>query len=264
MITTKTGQLETIPPNGPQHQTDSPSCVGDLRRGNAFEAIHSRRPPADCSWLPFSRWNLRYNPFGELLPAERAQVAIFDAMAVVAELREPATAIQFIGQCGRGKTTRLLALQHHLALPPQSTIYLPPWSWGLPAWWAKTLRINGETLIIDEAQRMPPHVRRAIFRRRCGLVLGTHRDFAKQLRSAGYRVLTYQVGLGNDAEHVAKVANARLCAARLTPAKIPQVSTQDAAWLVARFGDDLRAIESFLYHQMQKQVDSDGEMRFID
>jgi hypothetical protein len=219
---------------------------------------------ADHSWLPFSRWNLRYNPFGELLPGERARLAIFDATPVAAEIREAGTAIQFIGQCGRGKTTRLLALQHHLALPPQSAIYLPPWSWALPAWWAKTLRIEGSTLMIDEAQRMPPHVRREIFQRRCGLVLGTHRDFSKQLRRAGYRVLTYDVGLENDAGHVAQIANARLCAARLTPAEVPQVSIEDAAWLVARFGDDLRAIESFLYHQVQKQVDCNGKMRFID
>jgi hypothetical protein len=264
MITTTTGRLETVSPNVVQRQTAASSCMSDLPSRSRFAAIRATHPVADHSWLPFSRWNLRYNPFGELLPAERARVAIFDVTPVAAALGEPTTAIQFIGQCGRGKTTRLLALQHHLALPPQSAICLPPWSWAIPAWWAKTLRIAGSTLMIDEAQRMPPPVRRAIFHRRGSLVLGTHRDFSKQLRRAGYRVLTYEVGRGNDAEHVAQVANARLGAARLTAAKIPQVSIEDASWLVSRFGDDLRAIESFLYHQVQKQVDSDGEMRFID
>jgi len=218
----------------------------------------------DPSWLPFSRWNLRYNPFGELTPSERAQLAIFDAQPFAQRLAEGQTAIQFIGPCGRGKTTRLLALQRHLAIPSSATIYLPPLSWATPRWWCKLLRIRGAPIIIDEAQRMPPPIRRSIFRRRVPLLLGTHRDLAAPLRRAGYRVYTYCVGPQNDAGHVATVANARLSAARLSAAEVPQLSIQDAQWLVARYGDDLRGIESFLYHQVQQQVDCNGQMRFVD
>jgi len=218
----------------------------------------------DHSWLPFSRWNLRYNPFGELLPSERASVAVFDSQPFADWLRDGQTAVQFIGQCGRGKTTRLLALQRHLEIPSSAMIYLPPLSWAIPHWWYKTEQLVGAPIIIDEAQRMPPPVRRSIFRRRVPLVLGTHRDLSGPLRRAGYRVLTYAVGPQNDACHVAKVANARLHAARLTAAEVPQLSIEDAQWLVARFGDDLRGIESFLYHQVQQQVGCNGQMRFVD
>lgn len=216
------------------------------------------------SWLPFSRWNLRYNPFGELMPSERAAVAVFDARPIALQLLQGQTAIQFIGQCGRGKTTHLLALQRHLAIPAAAAIYLPPLSWAAPQWWYKTLQLSGAAIIIDEAQRMPPPVRLALFRRRVPLVLGTHRDLTGPLRRAGYRVFTYAIGPQNDARHVAEVANARLAAARLTAAEVPQLSIEDAQWLVARFGDDLRAIESFLYHQVQQQVGCNGQMRFVD
>jgi hypothetical protein len=216
------------------------------------------------TWLPFSHWNLRYNPFGELTPSERASVAVVDVEPIAQRLAEGQTAIQFIGKCGRGKTTRLLAIQRHLVVPGSATIYLPPMSWAIPRWWHKTLQIAGTPIIIDEAQRMPPPIRFAIFRRREPLVLGTHRDLTGPLRRAGYRVFTYHVGAQNDPYHVAKVANARLCAARLTAAEVPQLSIQDAQWLVTRFGDDLRAIESFLYNQVQQQVGCNGQMRFID
>jgi hypothetical protein len=216
------------------------------------------------SWLPFSSWNLRYNPFGELTPAERAEVAVFDAGPIAHQLAQGQSAVQFIGPCGRGKTTRLLAVQRHLAIPDSAIIYLPPLSWAVPRWWRKTLQVAGSLIVIDEAQRMPPPVRHAIFRRRVPLVLSTHRDLTGPLRRAGYRVFTYIVGPQNDARHVAAVANARLCAARLTKADVPQLSIEDAQRLVARFGDDLREIESFLYHQVQQQVGCNGQMRFVD
>lgn len=221
-------------------------------------------PMKDHSWLPFASWNLRYNPFGELMASERADVAVFDVEPIAHQLMQGQTAVQFIGPCGRGKTTRLLALQRRLAIPSSATIYLPPFSWANPSWWRKTLRTKGSPIMIDEAQRMPQPIRWAVFRRRVPLLLGTHRDLSGPLRRAGYRVFTHIVGPQNDAEHVAKVANARLCAARLTAAEVPQLSIEDAQWLVARFGDDLRAIESFLYHQVQQQVGCNGQMRFID
>jgi hypothetical protein len=155
-------------------------------------------------------------------------------------------------------------LQRHLVIPATAAIYLPPLSWAVPRWWCKTLQVSGSPIVIDEAQRMPQPVRHAIFRRRVPLVLGTHRDLSGPLRRAGYRVFTYAVGPQNDARHVAAVANARLSAARLTAAEVPQLSIEDAQWLVARFGDDLRGIESFLYHQVQQQVGSHGQMRFVD
>jgi len=222
------------------------------------------------NWLPFSRWNLRYNPFGELTAAERAGVAVFDPEPILSELGKGLAAIQFIGDCGRGKTTRLLAIERRLTqrqLPgrPSGLLCLPPLAMVNPVWWCRVLRPQGDPVMIDEAQRIPLPVRMAIFRRRVPLVIGTHRDFSRELRTFGYRVMTVRVGPQNDARHVAEVANARIAAARLKPtATVPVLSVGDAAALVARFGDDLRAIETFLYNRVQQQVGGDEQMRFVD
>lgn len=223
------------------------------------------------NWLPFSRWNLRYNPFGELTAAERAGVAVFDPEPILSQLGKGLVAIQFIGDCGRGKTTRLLAIQRRLPQRrlhhrrPTGLLCLPPLAVVNPVWWGRALRTDGDPVMIDEAQRIPFPVRMAIFRRRVPLVIGTHRDFSRELRAFGYRVTTVRVGPQNDARHVAEVANARIAAARLKPtATVPVLSIGDAEALVARFGDDLRAIETFLYNRVQQQVGRDEQMRFVD
>jgi len=215
------------------------------------------------AWLPFSRWNLRYNPFGELTRSERASVAVFDPAPFVENLGSGQVAIQFIGDCGRGKTTRLLAIERQVGTN-SGAIYLPPLSGLKPTWWLRTLRLQGYPLIIDEAQRIPLAIRWSLFRRRLPLVLGTHRDLTSELKWAGYCVQTVDVGPQNNAMHVVNVANARLNAARLGVGAVPVLSIRDAEVLVSRFGDDLRAIESFLYHQVQQQVGRDEQMRFVD
>lgn len=219
--------------------------------------------PAEC-WLPFSHWNLRFNPFGELTPSERAEVAVFDAQPYVAALRSGRVAVQFIGDCGRGKTTRLLALRQALGGSGVGHLYVPPLAAAVPRWWLRLWHLRGEMLMIDEAQRVPWPVRIRIFSRGVPLVLATHRDLSGSLRRAGYRVITVAVGAGNDAQHVQQVANARLRAARLHPGEVPQLSFAEAERLVRRFGDDLRAIEYFLYHQVQQQAGRNGQMRFVD
>ncbi len=219
--------------------------------------------PAD-SWLPFSQWNLRYNPFGELTAAERARVAVFDPDPVIDMLKNGRAAVQFIGDCGRGKTTRLLAIRQKLDPATAAFIYLPAFAAVTPQWWLQLWQLHGDMLIIDEAQRIAWPLRRRLFRRGLPLVLGTHRDLRRPLERAGYQVTTVPVGPGNDAQHVREVANARLAAARLAPGDVPQLSFAEAQQLVDRFGNDLRAIEYFLYHQVQHQVGRNGQMRFID
>lgn len=217
----------------------------------------------DDAWLPFSQWNLRYNPFGELTAAERAHVAVFDPDPFLEMLKHDRAAVQFIGDCGRGKTTRLLSIRHRFG-SAAAFIYLPALATVTPRWWQQLWRLHGELLIIDEAQRIPWPLRTRIFRRGLPLALGTHRDLRRPLERAGYRVITVPVGPGNNAEHVRQFANARLAAARLAPGAVPQLSAAEAQQLSSRFGDDLRAIEQFLYHQVQHQAGGNGQMRFID
>jgi hypothetical protein len=216
------------------------------------------------SWLPFSHWNLRYNPFGELTAAERARVAVFDPAPTLHALRSGRMAVQFIGDRGRGKTTRLLAIKGALGDAAAAYVYLPPYAATMPRWWLRLWRLRASALIIDEAQRIPWLVRARLFRRGVPLILGTHRDLSRPLRWAGYSVTTVHVGPGNNAEHLRQVTNARMRAARLSAGDVPQLALAEAEQLVKRFGDDLRAIEAFLYHQVQQQAGQNGQMRFID
>ena len=60
--------------------------------------------------LPFAHLNLRFNPFGEATPEERAKLAVVDIERFAQRLCAPGFAVQFIGEHGRGKSTHLLAL----------------------------------------------------------------------------------------------------------------------------------------------------------
>ncbi|MCO8121865.1 hypothetical protein NHH03_08970 [Stieleria sp. TO1_6] len=242
----------------------------------------SARPP-----LRWPTANLFRNPFGELTREERAEVAVVDLDPLVAWLttagersatvddelcdsdriaqgnevpREPVfcrfRAFQLIGDCGRGKTTRMLAI--HRRFPRSSYVYLPE-DEPCPA------IPEGTPLLIDEAQRLPWRVRRKVFASGATLILATHNDLTGPLRRAGYQVTTQRIGLTLTADRLAEILNRRLQASRRDPRQpIPQISIQVAEQLIARHGTDIRAIESFLYDIVQAQVNQHGEMRFID
>ncbi|TWU43981.1 hypothetical protein Q31b_15150 [Novipirellula aureliae] len=207
--------------------------------------------------LPWARCNLFRNPFGELTREERAELAILDVRELAKHVVDLRSAVQLIGECGRGKTTRMLALKR--LLPDASYVYLDE---DLPCCPIP----YGNPLLIDEAQRLPRDVMRTLFSSGLPLILATHRDLSRQLLRFGYTVTTYPLGQSNDASFIMQAMNRRIEASRLNPAPvpIPKLSMKDAEALRRRFGSDIRAIESHLYEQVQKQVNSDGEMRFID
>ncbi len=215
-------------------------------------------PPSP--WFPWARLNLWRNPFGELTPEERAELAVFaDGDLSRCDVGH-GQAVQLIGACGRGKTTRMLAIR--MRLPEASYVYLPedePCP-AIPA---------GCPLLIDEAQRLPRRVRRQIFSTRLPLVLATHDDLQRVLRRFGYSVRTVWIGSENTPELICRMLNRRIEASRLAEGPLPVVSLQQVNRLVDRFGSDVRAIENFLYEQVQtqvtqNQVTQDGEVRFID
>ena len=201
------------------------------------------------------------NPFGELTREERAELAVVDTSALIAQVQSDHTAVQLIGQCGRGKTTRMLALMK--SLPDATYTYLPE-DEPCPS------IASGSPLLIDEAQRLPRRVRKSIFATGLPLILATHRDLTRPLRRAGYSVHTCRIGKSNDANHAYELLNRRIEASRLDDQRpIPQLSMQVARELVRRFGSDIRSMEGYLYDVVQTQVFSPGianhaEMRFID
>lgn len=164
-------------------------------------------------------------------------------------------AVQLVGDCGRGKTTRLLALHRRHA---ESTyVYIPQEAICPPI-------PSGSPLLIDEAQRLPRKVGLRIYPLGLPLVLATHNDLGSLLRQFGYTVRTFWIGEQNTPELVCRLLNRRIEASRLKPGPLPSVSLEQAWQLVQRHGSNVRAIEHSLYERFQTQVIRDGQVRLTD
>jgi hypothetical protein len=207
------------------------------------------------TWLPWARWNLRRNPFGELIADERAELAVLPPGQQTYDVFEQGHALQLIGESGRGKTTRMLVLWRNL--PSASYVYLPEGgpTPPIPA---------GNPLLIDEAQRLTRKLQASIFCLRLPLVLATHADLTRPLQKWGYVVRTINIERDNTPELIHAALNRRIEASRLEPGELPEISFDEARKLAIRFGSDLRAIEHFLYERLQDQVHQDGEVQFVD
>jgi len=74
---------------------------------------------------PFHRYNLFRNPFGELSREERAELAVVDLSQWQPYFQDDQSVLQFIGHCGSGKTTHLLAIQRFLPSRPKLLMNSP-------------------------------------------------------------------------------------------------------------------------------------------
>lgn len=188
---------------------------------------------------PFAHLNLRRNPFGEPEPSERASLAVLEDFGPLG----PGEAVQFIGESGRGKTTRLLRLA---ALHPgavydrldegqdRSRVRVP----------------SGAVYLLDEAQRMRPALLARLLARADRVALGTHEDLAAV---AGRPLRTVHVGGPPSVELLDAIVRRRVEWARRGPGPVPEVGRATLADLIARHGDDLRAIEGDLYDLFQSR-----------
>lgn len=212
----------------------------------------------NANWLPFAKLNLLRNPFGQLSRDERIAAAIVDTDRWRERLADPGYALQFLGDCGRGKSTHMLAL---LALCPDGAYVYLPEDRPRPA------IPHGAPLFVDEAQRLPWWDRHRVIRRGVPLVLGTHRDLRRPLERAGYVVETVDVTEFTSPARVQQVLNRRIELARLGPGALPQVAADEVTRLMEEFGDDLRSMEDRLYDQFQsavQEVQDDAKVRIDD
>ena len=196
---------------------------------------------------PYSVYNLRRNPFGELTRAERAEAAVIEDLdRWVQALRDPRTAIQFVGNCGFGKTTHLLALEQRLG---SSRFVYYPESGPRPA------LPQERPVLVDEADRMGwrQHVR--LLRGGGPIVIGTHVDYSWRLRLAGYQVLSVNLERPMEPRMVARILNRRIESSRLVEGEpVPQVELAFAELLLRRFNSNLRSIEHYLYERFQLSI----------
>ena len=199
-------------------------------------------PRAD---LPFGHLNLRANPFGELEPWERAAIAVVETEPFVDCLTRSGRAVQFMGDPGRGKTTHLLAIMAHF--PEAAYVHIPE---------GRKPRIpQGNPLFIDEVQRLSPCHRRRIYRRanRRGvpLAMGSHLDVSGELARAGFEVKTVLVADRLDAPRLCEMLNRRIEWVRRDAGQVPEITIRTARSMMARHGDNVRAIEGHLYELFQ-------------
>ncbi|MCP4511738.1 MAG: hypothetical protein GY826_35655, partial [Fuerstiella sp.] len=149
--------------------------------------------------LPYAHLNLRRNPFGEFSEDERTALALVDVDAIITRLDDPQYVVQFVGEKGYGKTTHLLAIRSRLR--DAGYVHIPEGERApIP---------SGCPILIDEAQRLTCWQQLQVFRSNIPLVLGTHRDFHRQLRLAGRVVETIDVQQGTDVERLHRLLNAR-------------------------------------------------------
>ena len=206
----------------------------------------SASPLPLASLSPYHRYNLVRNPFGELTREQRAELAVVPELESYLTLLAPGgrVALQFIGDCGRGKSTHLL----HLAarLPAASYVYFPEDGRRPP------LPAGTSVLVVDEAQRMGWLRQIQMIRSGRPLVLGTHRDLSRLLSRGGYAVTTIALDAAKSPDEIAEICNRRIAAAALDPLRpVPSVGLTLARELVTRRGSDVRAIEAELYDSFQ-------------
>jgi hypothetical protein len=191
---------------------------------------------------PFHRYHLFRNPFGELTREERADLAVADIGPWLNLLTNHSSVVQFVGECGRGKTTHLLALSKQL--PTARFIYIPEKgpSPSLP---------DFRPLIVDEAQRLSHRKRNQLARVGGPLVLGSHCDYTHELQRYGLVVHTVFVAERVTPSAIYTILNHRIEASRHQLGQVPSISMQFAVRLFERFGTDMRGIEHYLYSQFQ-------------
>jgi hypothetical protein len=194
---------------------------------------------------PFAKLNLRRNPFGEVTWEERSELAVADTKPWVEFLRHPATAVQFIGPCGHGKTTHVLAIARSLPGAPYVHLPLEGPRPAVP---------DRRPVLIDEAQRLGFWQRRRVFARGGPLVLGTHNDLSRLLRRSGLEVWTVDVAADLSADRLMAILNKRIEASRITNGEVPCINRSYAVALRRDFGTNIREIERHLYLQFQQLV----------
>ena len=184
----------------------------------------------------FSCLNLRFNPFGELDTEERKQLACVRVADLANYVGSPKTAIQLLGNHGRGKTTHLLALHAHFPEIPYFKIHS-----GQLISFPKS-----KGYFIDSIENISLVNRLLLYREIKHLAFTTHKNLNLELKLMGFHVVTRRISQ-NDPEIIRTILQKRVEFSRETSKPIPVITLTMANELVGRFGDDIRAMEYELY-----------------
>ena len=194
--------------------------------------------------LPYAHLNLRRNPFGAPTIHERSELAVvdFDLQLMAQRLQTPGFALLLLGKQGRGKSTHLLAVRRFF--PDAPYVHIPE-SGPVPA------ILRAPVVFIDEMQRVPRIARWRILRRKASFVIGSHKDHQHECKNAGLSCEVMELS-GLTAGPLSKIIEKRIeWARRSGDNPVPRVPKALLTKLIVEYGDDLRAIESYLYDLFQ-------------
>lgn len=192
----------------------------------------------------FEHLNLRRNPFGSTRPEEAARLAILDLSEQLAFLALPGPrVVQFIGECGRGKSTHMRALHAHF--PDAPFLYFHPID-------RPRLPKRAEVIFLDETQRIGWFRRQLAWRRYPKIIIATHQDHRAEFMRA--RIPFHHTELeGLTPARLLEIIERRIEWARRAPERpVPTATMTLVRGLIERYGDDLRACSSLLYELIQQ------------
>ena len=201
-------------------------------------------------YFPHRAIGLTANPFRVLEPQELRAVTVVPE-AVRAACDAPGH-VQIVGDAGRGKTTLLRALAASLADAGRAVVYeyVPE---GARSYRTRVSRL--EVLLLDEADRLATGSWRRLLgelrSRETRLIFSAHRDQSRRFARKRLALGTVIPARLLDREQLARILTARIEPCKLPGVPGPSLSPAAIDWLVARFGSDLRALESFLFDFFQ-------------
>lgn len=199
----------------------------------------------------FDRIHLRWNPFGELDPDERAALACVELADHAEFLSFDRRVLQLVADHGRGKSTLLLAL-HRREFAGVSYTQLHA---GDPA-----PLVGGHPVdFVDSIENLGFWARRRMYRGVRSLACTTHRDLSREMRWAGLGVRTVRVGI-RGLPDLERIAAGRIQYARSGTGEPPRLSPTRLAELYAEYGDDVRGIEHQLYLDYQALKENHGQV----
>ncbi len=206
---------------------------------------------------PFAKLHLRRNPFGALPEEDRGRliVPVLDLGELGEWIQHPRRAVEFLGDCGRGKSAHLHALRHELRL--RGTRH--PITHLRPAEPARAKLIPEATVVlVDESQMLCAKERRRLFRRPVSFALGTHESHATELAKLGIECRSVDIR-SLDLSTLREIVRRRVAWARWGGGEPPGVSDVTLDALHQAYGADLRAIEGALYEIYQARLHEGGD-----
>lgn len=190
--------------------------------------------------------DFHYNPFAGINLEEVGSILVpkFDVEALVQKIETSESLIvEFVGKKGRGKTTHLVHLHHHLSQYP---IYLL----NRGANFKEILDDSSPVVFIDSMHHLNMVQRNAIFRKKNIVILTTHWTKALEYRLSGKPLLRIRFR-GLTLPMLRSIVHKRLMLARTDHSQDILINDEALRFLLKKHKDDYRAIINELFDNFQ-------------